>query len=92
MNCTGGLQYCNNVGGSQITGKYLTSRQLIGLSFTCRPRVLLKLQEKHNVNVRAESRGSLKSVQIIQGAVSQFSTTAELTLDFSYIIASSNES
>ncbi len=41
-----------------------------------------KTTEDHNVNVRqrAESRGSLKSVQITQGAVSQFTATAELTI------------
>lgn len=44
-----------------------------------------KTTEDYNADVRqqAESRGSLNSVQLTQGVVSQFVATTELTFDFS---------
>ncbi len=71
------LQYWKNVGKSSgNTGKCLMSAQLTGLFSPCGFRVLLKLQKTIMLMwERAERRGSLKSVQITQGAVSQFAAT-----------------
>lgn len=55
-----------------------------GFVFAMRIEGCTKTTGDCNADVRygAESRGSLKSVQITQGAVGQYAATAELTIRF----------